>query len=582
MGEVYLVNHPRLPRREALKILPRALTSDVEFSRRFTREAELAATMWHPHIVAVHDRGEADGQLWITMDYVEGTDASVLLRNHFPAGVPAPFAAEIVADVADALDYAHERGLLHRDVKPSNILLSSTDPAARGRRILLTDFGIARRMEDFGELTATNMTVGTILYSAPEQLLGQQLDGRADQYALAATAFHLLTGKPPFEGSNPAVVISSHLSGGPPSMAAGHRPELRQLDAVVSKAMAKDPNDRYRSCRDFAQALGEIGAGIQPASPAMSVRGPAAPNQDSGKATTPTAKVPPVAQATLVDVPAAPNKDSKETATPAAAVAPPGRRRRGTVAAIVIGAAALVAGGVILIPRLIGPSDGAKKGPNGTPTTQAPTSPTVAAPSTGAAAPAAVPSSAASSLLVPAEQVGDIVKQPVRTESTVGAPHDSSNLVNRPQCVGTVFIGETRVYDATGYTAFVRSVLAPSDPTTTGLHVEQLAAVMPSPDTAAKLFANTKQQWQACVGQQLTVGSPPSQSQPLLQDVQTYGDIIVQFRDVTGDVPDGYQCQHTMGVESNVIAEAIVCGADGIINDQAGEIVLGIQENASR
>jgi len=132
---------------------------------------------------------------------------------------------------------------------------------------------------------APTSRVGTILYSAPEQLLGQQLDGRADQYALAATVFHLLTGKPPFEGSNPAVVISSHLSGGPPSMAADHRPELRQLDAVVSKAMSKDPNDRYRSCRDFAQALGEIAAGIQPSSPAMSVGGPAAPNQESGKAT---------------------------------------------------------------------------------------------------------------------------------------------------------------------------------------------------------------------------------------------------------------------------------------------------------
>jgi serine/threonine-protein kinase len=544
MGDVYLVNHPRLPRREALKILSAHLTSDPEFRQRFTREAELAATLWHPHIVAVHDRGECDGELWITMDYVEGTDASVLIGSHFPAGLPGPFAAEIVAAVAAALDHAHERGLLHRDVKPSNILLTNIDPAARGRRILLTDFGIARRLDDIDRLTATNITVGTISYSAPEQLLGSPLDGRADQYALACTAFHLLTGKPPFDNSTAAIVISSHLSAAPPSLAE-RRPELRQLDAVIAKGMAKDPNDRFASCGEFAQALGGLATGIQP-----------------------------VDHATVVGVPTAPKQAPDPTTLPSAAEATR-RRRAGALAGVVVGASILVAAGVILVPRLIRSPDSGTKESMSRPTTAAPTSTKVAAPSS-------VAPSAASSLLVPPDQVSDIVNERVQTDSTTNAPHDSSNLVNHPECVGAVFIGESRVYDATGYTAFARSVLVPSEHSTTGLHVEQLAAVMPSPDVAAKLFADTKQQWQACVGQQLTVGSPPSQSQPLLEDVQTYGDIIVQFRNVTGAVPAGYQCQHTMAVESNIIADAIACGANGMINDQAGAIVLEIQKNASR
>lgn len=202
MGEVYLAQHPRLPRRDALKILPAALTADREFRQRFSREADIAAELWHPHIVGIHDRGEFEGQLWLSMDYVEGTDAAELLRSRYPSGMPKGEAFEIVTAVADALDYAHLRGLLHRDVKPANILLTNADP--RARRILLADFGIAREIGDISGLTATNMVVGTTAYSAPEQLMGSDIDARADQYALGCTAFHLLTGVAPYQNSNPA------------------------------------------------------------------------------------------------------------------------------------------------------------------------------------------------------------------------------------------------------------------------------------------------------------------------------------------------------------------------------------------
>jgi serine/threonine-protein kinase len=340
MGEVYLAQHPRLPRRDALKVLPASVSADSEYRQRFNREADIAATLWHPHIVGVHDRGDFEGQLWISMDYVDGTDASRLLRERYPNGLPKAEVANIVTAVAEALDYAHERGLLHRDVKPANILLAY--PESGDQRILLADFGIARWANDISGLTETNMTVGTVSYAAPEQLMGQQLDGRADQYALAATAFHLLTGAPPFQSSNPAVVISQHLSASPPAVGA-QRPELSAIDPVLAKALAKDPKDRFERCADFARAFAhrldaaptsDVDTGLAPAAtpqkrsllragvivPAvlallliaaitvaiMEFRRADRPETPTATATSPTATTPPVTSPTFTPLPPPP------------------------------------------------------------------------------------------------------------------------------------------------------------------------------------------------------------------------------------------------------------------------------------
>ncbi|ASW90802.1 serine/threonine-protein kinase [Mycobacterium marseillense] len=254
MAEVYLALHPRLPRRDVIKVLAEAVTADPEFRERFNREADLAATLWHPHIVGVHDRGAFNGHLWISMDYVEGTDASRLVKEGHPEGMPVDEVCAIVHAVAGALDYAHDRGLLHRDVKPANILLTHPDDGER--RILLADFGVARHLGDVSGITETNVAVGTVAYAAPEQLAGAPIDGRADQYALAATAFHLLTGAPPFQHSNPIAVISQHLHEEPPRLS-DFRPELAGLDDVFSTALAKRPEDRFARCRAFATAVSE-------------------------------------------------------------------------------------------------------------------------------------------------------------------------------------------------------------------------------------------------------------------------------------------------------------------------------------
>src|SRR6516225_5899611 len=155
MGEVYLAQHPRLPRHEALKILSSTVSADTVFRERFNREADIAASLSHPHIVGVHDRGEFDGQLWISMEYIDGTDAARLMRNRYPVGMPADEAVEIITAVAGALDYAHQQGLLHRDIKPANMLLTRPDDEGQ-RQVFLADFGIARQLADPSGLTATN------------------------------------------------------------------------------------------------------------------------------------------------------------------------------------------------------------------------------------------------------------------------------------------------------------------------------------------------------------------------------------------------------------------------------------------
>lgn len=308
MGEVYLAQHPRLPRQDALKILGPQVSSSPTYRERFLREAEQAARLSHPNIVTVFDRGEDQGRLWIAMAYVDGEDAGRLLARRWPAGIPIELVTATVVAVASALDFAHRQGVLHRDVKPSNILM--TDPESpRDRQILLADFGIARDLDEPDGLTTTNTTLGTVAYAAPEQLMGERIDGRADQYALAATAYQLLTGRAVFPQTNPAVVISHHLNSPPPALAAT-RADLAALDPVLAAALAKDPRGRFASCQDFAHAFAEQARTAAP----IPAAAPTAP-----------APHPPVPPPT-------------PTATPAAAAAR--RSRRGPAA---IGTAAILA-----------------------------------------------------------------------------------------------------------------------------------------------------------------------------------------------------------------------------------------------
>ncbi|WP_067847210.1 serine/threonine protein kinase [Nocardia lijiangensis] len=248
MGSVYLARHPRLPRWTALKLLNRELFFDTEIRARFEREADLVAQLDHPNIVTVFDRGVEGEQLWISMQYVDGVDAASLDAR----ALPPQRAVQIVAETAKALDFAHGKGVLHRDVKPANILLERADSGLE--RVFLTDFGIARFRDDTGKLTQTGTFTATLAFASPEQLSGAVLDHRSDQYSLACSLFRMLTGTVPFEAGNPVAVIQGHMTQPPPRLSTV-RPGLpHALDAVLLRALAKRPDDRFDSCADFAEA----------------------------------------------------------------------------------------------------------------------------------------------------------------------------------------------------------------------------------------------------------------------------------------------------------------------------------------
>ncbi len=255
-GELYIAEHPRLPRQQVLHLIPAETSVDLDYRVRFHQESDLAAALWHPNIAGLTDRGEFEDHLWLSSEYIEGSDASELLGEGHLDGMPPRMVIEIVSSIADALDYAHDHDVLHRYVNPGRIAISNS--SADRRRIALTGLGVARPDGAHNTLTRAGMFIGTAGYTAPEQLMGDELDGRADQYALAATAFHLLTGAPPFAHFNPSVVVNRQLNDRPPRPSE-IRPDLTEFDAIFARALSKDPVDRFRRCRDFAKALESTG-----------------------------------------------------------------------------------------------------------------------------------------------------------------------------------------------------------------------------------------------------------------------------------------------------------------------------------
>jgi tRNA A-37 threonylcarbamoyl transferase component Bud32 len=250
MGTVYLAKNPTLPRYDALKILDAELSRDCTFRDRFIREADIVSAFDHPNIVSVYGRGETeDGELWIALQYVNGTDAEEALR----AGKMTPRQAiHIVTEVAKALDYAHQRNVVHHDVKPANLLLSHE--VGDADRVLLTDFGVARPIDDTDRAMDGAFTA-TLAYSAPEVITGDHADGRADLYSLGCTLFRLLTGKQPyFQADDLVGTIRAHLQQAQPRVSDHLSWATPDVDAVIAKALAKDPTQRYASAREFAAA----------------------------------------------------------------------------------------------------------------------------------------------------------------------------------------------------------------------------------------------------------------------------------------------------------------------------------------
>jgi len=255
MADVYRGHHTRLDRTVAIKVLPAHLANHGDFRARFEREARAVATLKHPNIVQVYDFGDVDGIYYMVMEYIAGTDLAQALSEH--GALPLEQARVLICDVAAALDYAHARGLVHRDVKPSNVMVQPATFSENQRvRAVLTDFGIAKILAGVGDTTRTGVMLGTPDYMAPEQIRAiGEVDARADVYALGVMLFQMLTGQLPFAGGNPGAVVLAHLHQPPPDPRT-LRPDLpARVTMAVLRALAKNPAERYQTAGALASAL---------------------------------------------------------------------------------------------------------------------------------------------------------------------------------------------------------------------------------------------------------------------------------------------------------------------------------------
>jgi Protein kinase domain len=249
MGVVYRAYDLRLKRTVALKLVTPELAIDERFTERFARETELTMALEHPNVVPIHDAGDADGRLYLAMRLVEGTDLRALLATE--GALEPARALAICGQVANALDAAHRKGLVHRDVKPSNVLLDVNE------HVYLADFGLTRRLEEQGLQAGEGRSVGTPAYLAPEQIEGRPVDGRADVYSLGCVLFECLTGSVPYHRASRLAAAWAHLEEEPPSARELGSELPAAIDAVIQRALAKDPDHRYPTCGALIGAAGE-------------------------------------------------------------------------------------------------------------------------------------------------------------------------------------------------------------------------------------------------------------------------------------------------------------------------------------
>ena len=333
MAAVFRAYDARLGRYVALKVLAPELAVDEAFRQRFVRESRAAAAVDDPHVIPVFEAGESDGVLFIAMRYVRGGDVRSLIERSGP--LSAYQVTNIVTQAASALDAAHARGLVHRDVKPANMLLESSGGVSDGSdHVYLSDFGLSKGTFAHTGLTARRQFLGTLDYAAPEQIEGRPLDGASDEYALACSAFEMLCGEPPFRREQGVSVMYAHLSE-PPPLVSARRPDLpAAVNEVLAKGLAKAPGDRYASCREFAAALRlALSAGDRAAGGGQEGRGQEGQPDHPAEATQP-----------LVGSPAGPGGP----ATAPASVVRPWWRSPAPLAGICAAALVVAAGGYLL------------------------------------------------------------------------------------------------------------------------------------------------------------------------------------------------------------------------------------------
>jgi len=402
MAVVYLAEHDRLKRKVALKVLSPEIAADDTFRQRFVVESERLASVDHPNIIPIYEAGEDDDLLFIAMRYVESTDLKQLISDE--GGLDPGRAVSILTQVAGALDAAHAKGLVHRDVKPANILVAVGAGADGGDHAYLSDFGLTKRTQETSGLTRTGFFMGTIDYIAPEQISGKGVDGRTDQYALTCVLFECLSGGPPYRREDDAAVLFSHISEPPPSVSA-LRPELpSEIDTVIATGMAKEKEDRYPYCVALARAarhalmprvatppvgvaVAETVVAPSPAEPGDVAAGETAAGVAAGLPDAPSAGAPTLPTPPPMDqapAPSAPTEPS-HSASPSPHVSPSADQRRSRTPLIAAAVIVALLGAGFGAFMVLSDDDG---GGGGTGTTT-PTGATGATDTTGATGPTA-------------------------------------------------------------------------------------------------------------------------------------------------------------------------------------------------
>jgi serine/threonine kinase PknH len=545
MGTVYKAYDTVIGREVAIKVLPPELSTEPGYRDRFRREAHTAARLTEPHIIPIHDTGEIDGQLYLVMPIIDGTDAHGLLQRDGP--MSPQHAVRFVEQLASALDAAHSVGLVHRDVKPGNALVTGNG------FVYLIDFGIAHDAAASTKLTSTGMVVGTFAYMAPERFEGVA-DPRSDIYALACVLHECLVGDSPYPGDSMEQQIVGHLTLDPPQPSQ-RRPDVPvAFDEVVARGMAKDPNDRYQTAGALATAAYEALAGTPAATSRANptrISDPVpSPPQSAGQGSAP-ANFAATRQHTPPDVAPAPPSGQADYAAPTAlAPTPPARRRTGLIAALVVAAVLILVGGVTAVVVFL-----RQPQPQPAPTQFAqpppPPSPTSSAPQ--AVAPAA--STALDGLLLSPDQISTVMGIPgMAVVGTLSNFPDTSSFVSDAACVPLAYTAQAKVYANSGASAMREQIVAGNPQ---AFAMAQAVASFPSPQQASAFFAASVKGWQACSNRQFT------RSANGMSQVHTVGSVANADGTLSVVITPANSvasCSRALTVANNVAVDISECG----------------------
>jgi serine/threonine kinase PknH len=593
MGEVYEAEHTVKEWTVAVKLMSDTFSNDPVFRERMKREARIAGRLQEPHVVPIHDYGEIDGQMFMEMRLIEGTDLDTLLKRFGP--LTPPRAVAIITQIASALDAAHAAGVMHRDVKPPNILVTRDDFA------YLVDFGIASATTD-EKLTQLGTAVGTWKYMAPERFSNDEVTYRADIYALACVLHEALTGSPPYRADSAATLVTAHLMDPIPQPSAQRSGIPKAFDAVVARGMAKKPEDRYASAGDLALAAHEAlsdpdqdhaesilrrsqeatlpgSTGLAPTQTATAMAPPPAPPPVTTPPPTPTpypaASAPssgPMPQTTPAARPWAPDSGPLPAAgqpTPAYYQAssgnwggppatppqqftggptpwnqPPPKPKRNPWP--LIAAAAVV---VVLIVGGVGAW-------------------LVFKPKPGPPPPDPIAPDRLKALLLSSPDINSVMGSSSMEPGKPITEMDSSSVtLSSPGCQGALYTSQDPVYAGTGYTGV--SGLVSSEPGDNYDHwVNQAVVAFPSADKAKAFLQSSAEKWKTCAGKTVSVTNKSKTYRWTFAQINGGPPKISVLE--TQEGADGWECQRAMGVANNVIVDINACGYH--ISDQGAQI----------